>query len=133
MAKASNRQGTSAVDTDRRGDNAATEARDSDGKFTKTRTRKLADVDMPDITARNAALGALGAGLAVAAVAAGSALFKGWAARKDTETATDNGFEQPATAALTPADVIDDDKREAFAPATMPVPSRIEAMGNGDD
>ena len=32
-----------------------------------------------------------------------------------------------------PMTVIDDDKREAFAPALKPVPSRVEAMGNGDD
>ena len=110
---------------DHRGDNAAHEPRDGNGQFAKGSSLHLPEVGLPDLTARNAALGALGAGLAVAAVAAGSALFKSWNARNAAADGSDTSDLAPG------ADVIDDEKRDAFAPATMPAPSPQEAMGNG--
>jgi hypothetical protein len=124
MAKTNGKSGASGTDNDRRGDNAATEPRDGNGRFAKARSRKLADVKIPEVTARNAALGALGAGIAVAAAAAGAALFKSLSERAGNEPGTDSGADS--------ADVIDDDKRDAFAPATIPAPSRVEAMGSGE-
>lgn len=159
MAKTGTKSTRQRTDQDHRGDNAATEARDDTGRFVKSeRTKepsvkmpkvalpkvtmpkvKVPKVKVPELTTRNAALGALGAGVAVAVVAAGAALFRG---RLDKPIdSVDHAFAQDDDTAavsspakiVTPADVIDDDKRAAFAPATKPVPSRVEAMGNGDD
>jgi len=152
MAKTSTKSGNHEKDNDRRGDNAATEARDAEGRFAKTKAKlptiKLPKVKVPKVTApkvklpemtpRNAVIGALGAGVVVAAVAAGAALIRGRTDKLEPDADVASNEESTAfvsnTAdkAVTPSDVIDDDKREAFAPATKPVPSRIEAMGNGD-
>ncbi len=121
------------ADSDHRADNAADEARDSNGRFAKASGYRP-DVRLPDLTVRNAALGALGAGIAVAAVAAGTALFKGWSERSGTDNSDDaETSARSERTGMTAGDVIDDDKRDAFAPATLPVPSRVEAMGNGLD
>ena len=157
MAK--NNNGTHAhKPTDQRGDNAATEPRDDEGRFAKARASlpkvklpavklpkvtlpkvKRPDMKLPELTARNAAIGALGAGAVVAAVAVGAALLRD---RKPDETVADDmasdaapsqGAVKDESKMSIPMTVIDDDKREAFAPALKPVPSRVEAMGNGDD
>lgn len=148
--------------TDHRGDNAANEPRDSEGRFAKVRRLSLPkgklpkvklpeikrpDVKLPELTVRNAAIGALGAGAVVAAVAVGAALLR---ERKPGEADTSEAYVVDAAAdseGLAQDDRAPDafrpdrnapvpvpaDKRAAFAPATKPVPSRVKAMGNGDD
>jgi len=152
MAKTSTKSGNQEKENHRRSDNASTEARDAEGRFAKTKAKlptiKLSKVKVPKVTApkvklpemttRNAAIGALGAGVVVAAVAAGAALIRGRTDKREPDADVASSEEgtafdsDTAGKAMTPSDVIDDDKREAFAPATKPVPSRIEAMGNGD-
>ncbi len=121
------------ADSDHRGDNAGGEPRDGNGRFAKTGGSGRPEVWLPDLTVRNAALGALGAGIAVAAVAAGTALFKGWSERSETAGLDDDPSANDPQAGSGAGDVIDEDKRQAFAPATMPAPSRVAAMGNGLD
>lgn len=130
MAKTDKKSAQADINT--RGDNAADEPRDGNGRFAKASGFRP-DARLPDLTVRNAALGALGAGIAVAAVAAGTALFKGWNERSGADDSAGETSARSKRTGLGAGDVIDDDKRDAFAPATLPVPSRVEAMGNGLD
>ena len=126
---------------DKRGDHAKGEPRDDEGRFARVRNFELPD--MPDVSGRSLAIGAV---VLAAGVGLGAALFANW--RKEAalpnepwsrDQLDEDIFDDDDSVELSDArsaddaePFIDDSKRDAFAPALKPVPSRVEAMGNGD-
>lgn len=140
-SKSDRREAQSAASHDKRGDNAKNEPRDDEGRFKRVRNFEMPD--MPDVSGRSLAIGAV---VLAAGVGLGAALFSSW--RKDAslpnepwskDQLDEDIFDDDDSIELSDAPVGDaepfiaDDKRDAFAPALKPVPSRVEAMGNGDD
>ena len=143
-SKSNAKNGNSRNDTsksDKRGDHAKNEPRDDEGRF--ARVRNFEFPDMPDISGRSLAIGAV---VLAAGVGLGAALFANW--RKEAplpsepwsrDQLDEDIFDDDDSVELSDARSADDvepfiadDKRDAFAPALKPVPSRVEAMGNGD-
>ena len=132
---------SSAGSRDKRGDHAKGEPRDDEGRFARVRNFELPD--MPDVSGRSLAIGAV---VLAAGVGLGAALFANW--RKEAalpnepwsrDQLDEDIFDDDDSVELSDArsaddaePFIDDSKRDAFAPALKPVPSRVEAMGNGD-
>lgn len=113
---------------------------------------RVARVSSP-ITAREATISAV---VLAAGVGLGAALFRGWGTRSaepmvetdatlapaepafevasiDGGAAADGGMRAPDAFRPDRDAPVEGDKRAAFAPATIPVPSRTQSMGNGDD
>ena len=122
----------------------------------------LPSINLPEISARSATIGAVAL---TAGVAIGAALFRSWNAARpqqsepliagtdadggdidgaggyrdgdfaliDGGAAADVGTRAPGEFRPDRDAPVADDKRAAFAPATMPVPSRVAALGNGDE
>ena len=142
-SKADRRGESSDGSRDKRGNNAKTEPRDDEGRFARVRNFELPDMPaMPDVSGRSIAIGAV---VLAAGVGLGAALFANW--RKDAALPSepwsrdqrdedifddDDSIELSDARGADAEPFIDDDKRDAFAPALKPVPSRVEAMGNGD-
>ena len=143
-SKSNAKHGNSRNDTsksDKCGENARTEPRDDEGRFARVRNFELPD--MPDVSGRSLAIGAV---VLAAGVGLGAALFASW--RKEAPLPNEpwsrdhhdeDIFDDDDSVELSDArsaddaePFIDDSKRDAFAPALKPVPSRVEAMGNGD-
>ena len=143
-SKSNAKNGNSRNDTsksDKRGDHAKNEPRDDEGRFARVRNFELPD--MPDVSGRSLAIGAV---VLAAGVGLGAALFANW--RKEAplpsepwarDQLDEDIFDDDDSVELSDArsaddaePFIDDSKRDAFAPALKPVPSRVEAMGNGD-
>ena len=143
-SKSNAKNGDSRNDTskhEKRGDHAKNEPRDDEGRFARVRNFELPD--MPDVSGRSLAIGAV---VLAAGVGLGAALFANW--RKEAalpnepwsrDQLDEDIFDDDDSVELSDArsaddaePFIDDSKRDAFAPALKPVPSRVEAMGNGD-
>ena len=128
---------------DKRGNNAKNEPRDDQGRFASLRNFEMPNMPaLPDVSGRSLAIGAV---VLAAGVGIGAALFAHWrrdAALPNEPWAKDQRdediFDDDDSIELSDArgantdDFVPGNKRDAFAPALKPVPSRVEAMGNGD-